>query len=210
MSFETPIKLGTNLDLGNAIETLIKKNIQNINTCFIAKIISIKNNKVDVVDIIKNNENTENPIIYNCLIAQPFSSQFNINFKLKENDIGICIVSKKDISNFKNNKNEIINTQRLFSISDSIFLPLSLLNSNIEKNEIYSKDDLLIKGKDIDIKSENPIVIGSAAGSLLNLTNLIIQLLDLLASGMTGSTTNPSAYQNAKNAIIQQIEQIVG
>ena len=212
MAFDTPIKIGTNLDLGTAIDVLIKKNIKAINTCFLAQVKKVNGNKVSVVDLIKPNKEANNPIIHNCLVAQPFSNDFSLSFKIKENDIGICIVCKQDITNFKENGGEsVANTQRVFSISDSIFIPLSLFNSNVTSNEIKSNSKLSIKASDIEIKGKaSPLVIGNDIGTLSDLVDSLVQLLDLLASGMTGSTTNAGAYQNGKNAIIQKIKKIVG
>ena len=212
MAFDTPIKIGTNLDLGTAIDVLIKKNIKSINTCFLAQVKKVNDNKVSVVDLTKPNKEANNPIIHNCLVAQPFSNDFSLSFKIKENDIGICIVCKQDITNFKESGGEsVANTQRVFSISDSIFIPLSLFNSNVTSNEIKSNSKLSVKASDIEIKGKtNPLVIGNDVGTLSDLVDSLVQLLDLLASGMTGSTTNAGAYQSGKNAIIQKIKKIVG
>lgn len=221
MSFENPIKVGSNLNLGNIINNLIQKNISKINTCFIAKVVKVNDNKVSVIDLIKSNNEIENPIIHNCLVGLPYTNDFNLAYKLKNDDIGICIVCKQDITNYKNNGSEgVVNTDRLFNISDSIFIPLSLYKSTIENNKINAKSDFNIeceanfttKSKgNIEIKAtNNPVVIGNDIGTLISVVEDIISLLDLLASGMTGSTTNPSAYQSGKNAIIQKIKQVVG
>ena len=220
MAWDTPIKIGTNLDLGSTIDTLIKKNISNINTCFIAKVIKINDNKVNVIDLTKPNDKAENPLIYNCLVAIPFTQDLKINIKISVDDIGLCFVTKQDTTHFKNEGKEgVANTKRLFSISDSIFMPLSLYNSNIENNifdtksslECKIENDFIVNAKnDINIKSKNPIVVGNDKGTLSDVVDNIVQLMDLIASGMTGAGTNPSAYNGGKNAIIEKIKQIVG
>ena len=77
--------------------------------------------------------------------------------------------------------------------------------------EIEGKDKITIKsGALATIKSKNPIEIGTDAGTLKAAFDAVFSAMDLIASGMTGASTNPAAYQGGKTAFTQQISKIVG
>lgn len=70
--------------------------------------------------------------------------------------------------------------------------------------KISSTGDLEIKG------GANAIVVGNQVGTLADVVTALVGMMDLLASGMAGSATTPTAYQSGKTAYQQQINMIVG
>ena len=203
MAYENLIKPYEN-DFGTAIQALIQDNIKNINTAFIAKVQSISEDKkkVNIVDVIKN-EASQQVVIPNVLIAQPYSSEWQISFKVAVGDIGLAIVCKDDITNYKQSgADSKANTGRKFDITDSIFMPLSLYLQGDNDNAGFSvknksgdcelsfdKDGKLsIKAKEVEIQSENPLSIGTSE-TLLSCFNAII---DNLQTAIIGGVTSGS------------------
>lgn len=133
-------------DLGLAIQNLITNNLKSLNTCFLAEIVAIKANKVSVRQVIKSSTSEADLIVNECLIAFPYSSGWQVQFKLKTGDIGLCLVANKDISTYKQSgRASIATTKRFKSVNDSIFLPLSMF-----KTLANDSVDFTIKGADGD------------------------------------------------------------
>lgn len=66
-------------------------------------------------------------------------------------------------------------------------------------------------GGNLEIKGgSSAIVVGNQIGTLADVCDALIGMMDLLASGMSGSATTPTAYQSGKAAYQAQINQIVG
>lgn len=217
MAYENLIKPYQN-DFGVAIQSLIQDNIKNINTAFIAKVQSISEDKkkVNIVNVIKNEGSNQNVVIPNVLIAQPYSSEWQISFKIGVGDIGLAIVCKNDITNYKDSGGDsTANTQRHFDITDSIFIPLSLYLQGDNENagfsiknkagdceltfdkdgklNIVSKGDINIESKGaLSIKSANPMSIGTN-DTLLACFNAIIDGMQNAIMG--GVTTGSPATQ---------------
>ena len=204
MAYENIIKPYQN-DFGVAIQSLIQDNIKNINTAFIAKVQSISEDKkkVNIVNVIKNEAGNQNVVISNVLIAQPYSSEWEIAFKVGVGDIGLAIVCKNDITNYKDSGGDsTANTQRHFDITDSIFIPLSLYlqkendslgfsikNKNGDCEFSFSDEGKLsIKAKEVEVTSQNPISIGTSQ-TLLDCFNAII---DNLQTAIIGGVTSGS------------------
>lgn len=217
MAYENLIKPYQN-DFGVAIQSLIQDNIKNINTAFIAKVQSISEDKkkVNIVNVIKNEGSNQNVVIPNVLIAQPYSSEWQISFKIGVGDIGLAIVCKNDITNYKDSGGDsTANTQRHFDITDSIFIPLSLYLQGDNENagfsiknkagdceltfdkdgklNVKSKGDVTIETKaGLNIKSANPMSIGTNK-TLLECFNAIIDGMQNAIMG--GVTTGSPATQ---------------
>lgn len=204
MAYENLIKPYEN-DFGTAIQALIQDNIKNINTAFIAKVQSISEDKkkVNIVNVIKNEGSNQNVVIPNVLIAQPYSSEWQISFKVGVGDIGLAIVCKEDITNYKQSgADSKANTQRHFDITDSIFIPLSLYlqkendslgfsvkNKSGDCELSFDKDGKLsIKAKEVEVTSKSPMSIGTSQ-TLLDCFNAII---DNLQTAIIGGVTSGS------------------
>ena len=116
------VKSGESSDLGTAIQNLINDNLRFINTAFLAKIVKINTNSVDIQPILKQNISDKDLIINNCLIAFNHSQLWDIQHKLKVGDIGIALVMQNDTTNHSRNsfcqasKNNHICTTRIITI----------------------------------------------------------------------------------------------
>lgn len=205
--YQNLIKSGENNDLGLAIQNLINDNLRFIRTTYLAKIVSINENKVSIKPILRQKANEQVLIINNCMIAFPYSQLWQTQFKLKVGDIGVAIVIENDISSYKQSGNEgLNNTKRFKDVNDSIFIPLSLyttlnnseVNYKIENNNKsckmeFNNDEIgIFKAKLITLESETTTL----KAKLLEL----VSLLESMASGQTGadghghtSTTSPGS-----------------
>lgn len=229
------------IDIPTMIKKLIDNQIRSINTCYIAKITEINENKVSVINSNKylfKDKEQDYPIINNCLVAIPQCENLKINLPLKVGDYGICVVTQEDYTNYKKNGNDSApNTPRKFDISDSIFIPFSLFQTQSIDSEKFSieytegsklefdkenlnlssqkdskieiKEALKIECKDISIESSSEIEIKNSKGSLMDVCDTIFQAMDLLATGMKGSGTEPSAFKGGKDALLQKIKGIL-
>lgn len=141
--YQNLVKSGESSDLGTAIQNLINDNLRFINTAFLAKIVKINTNTVDIQPILKQNASDKDLIINNCLIAFNHSQLWNIQHKLKVGDIGIALIMQNDISTYKQNgAGGVVATRRFKDFNDAIYIPLSLYNS-------FSNDDINYQIKDL-------------------------------------------------------------
>lgn len=132
-------------DDAHEINELINYKIQNdINTAFLARVTHVEKNRVNIQNIISDSTDLECPIINNVLIGQYYTSHFSIHAPVEVGDIGLAIVCKQDISNYRyTGQPGQKNSSRLFDITDSVFIPLSLY-----KQDEHEKKEVLIKTKD--------------------------------------------------------------
>ncbi|ENL6798473.1 hypothetical protein AB5Q79_001590 [Campylobacter jejuni] len=205
--YQNLIQPTENSNLGFAIQNLINDNLRFIKTAYLAKIVSISENKVSIKPILKQNEKDSVLILNNVMICFPYSQLWQTQFKLKVGDIGVAIVIENDISSYKQSGNEgLNNTKRFKDVNDSVFIPLSLyttlnnseVNYKIENNNKsckieFNNDEIgIFKAKLITLESETTTL----KAKLLEL----VSLLESMASGQTGpdghgqtSTTSPSS-----------------
>lgn len=240
MSDVTGYDLEDLVDLPTMIDKLIEKQVREINTCFIAKVTEVKENKVSVINsnqFMFKDKAHKHPIINDCLVAIPQGQNLKITMPLKVGDYGICVVLQEDYSQYKKSgKDSIPNTPRKFDLSDSVFIPFSLFEtqeikedfeiaytegakiklnkdtldlSSQKDSKIEIKENLEIKAKSFTLESSEALEIKNSQGSLLKVCEHLISMMDLLASGMKGGGTEPSAYNGGKQAFLQQIKGIL-
>ena len=195
--YKTNIEVSEQQDLGLSIQKLIESNIKNAYTSYLAQITSIVDNKIHIKPIIKTNSDDKDVIINNCLVAFPFSQNWRIQYKLKVGDIGLAVVSDKDLSNYKNTGGaSIAKTKRYKNISDAIFFPVSMFqtlqNDSVNFTIINDKGNCCLtfgndeigtlKAKLLTIQSEN--------------TTLKAELKKLasLLEGMAGGSTSADGH----------------
>ena len=144
--YQNLIKSGQSADLGTAIQNLINDNLRNIQTAFLAEIVAIENNKIDIRPILRKSSDEKVLTINNCLIGFNYSQNWSIQHKLKIGDIGIALVIQNDISSYKEQGKGGINATRRFKdANDAIYIPLSLYNS-------FSNDEINYQIKDLSDK----------------------------------------------------------
>lgn len=146
MSYKTLNQLQNYNDIGQALQILIKDNIDLIETSFLAKICRIEDNKVSIMPILKKNEKDVSVIVNNCLVSFPFSGVWQMQYKMKIDDIGLAIVLKNDINIYKKTGQAgLFQTGLFHDKNNSIFIPISLfntLNNNDVNFILKSSDDI--------------------------------------------------------------------
>ena len=66
------------------------------------------------------------------------------------------------------------------------------------------------KGYTMEATGTDPIVIKNSVGGLKEVIDNLFQCMDGLASGLTGTTSNPAAYNGVKPTAQQMINKIIG
>lgn len=133
----TGYNLGDVKNIGSMVKKIVNDVIDNsINAPFIGRVMAVKGNKVDVTPIYTFTFNSipVAPVIYyNLLVGQQLTGKASVNNPIQIGDIGLCIVTDRDITNYTSTGIEgPLDTQRRFSKMDSIFMPLSM----------YKQDDM--------------------------------------------------------------------
>lgn len=146
---------GDALDMGAAVQVLIRANLRALNTAWLGEITKIDKNLVSVKQVIRAHRDEPFVVANNLMIGFPHSQIWRVQWKLKVGDIGLCVVCGRDLDLYKaNGKSAIANTPRVKALQDSIFIPLSLYQSaqnddtdftiaDTEGNEITFKDGAL-------------------------------------------------------------------
>lgn len=145
--------------LGLYVMTCIPVTVNNYNDGFVDVKPVLKKTTVNgqTIDI------TDDDIIYNVPLMKIKANGWKLNFNAKKGDLGLLVASKYDISNFKKeHKEAIINSRRMFSLSDGFYLPLDWDTSN-ESGFVISKgnteltlteNDVTVKGTTVNIQAD--------------------------------------------------------
>lgn len=194
---EPIVKFGDDGDIGQAIQSLISDNLSRLNTCYLAKVDSVDENKVNVVFLMGDCK----MVIPSLLVGIPQSKAFLQGMKIEAGDVGLCLVCDKDISVYKDSQSGgKLATSRSHDLIDSIFIPLSLCDSNIQENLIESKEGLSIKAKEVleiqgqllTLKSEN----ASLKTTLAKLADILAGLTTINAVQGSPLTLSPSTISD--------------
>lgn len=186
------VTMGDDGDIGQAIQALINDNLSRLNTCFLARVESVEENKVNVAFLLGECK----IVIPSVLVGIPQSQGLKQSIKLSPDDVGLCFVCDHDISSYKQSGGSgAILSNRKHDLIDSIFIPLSLFNSNLEDNSIKSesafkieaKEDLSIKGQLLTLQSEN----ASLKKTLSSLAEILAGLTTIPAVQGSNLTLNP-------------------
>lgn len=185
--------------LPNATYNLIQKVLQKeVFTCILGKVKKLYTENeyatadIELMNIFLDDQQKEaEPLtIYNALIGLPYVKDWHFNLPIKEDDVGLCLISKYDLTNYKKtNSQTLTRSANQFNLSDAIFLPLSLcnqkeINDNIHLKKIEDDTDkvsieitpdntfkLNIEDKSmIEIKNDGKIKIENDSGDSLELT----------------------------------------
>ncbi len=195
--YNSLITTSNNDNIGQALQDLIQDNIARIDTSFLAKIVSINNNKVSISPIIKRKTTDTTTVYNNCLIGFNKSGNWTTQFKLKKGDIGLAIVVQDDITSYKNSGKGGLNlTGRIQDKNDSIFIPFSLFDT-LSNNDINYLIESFDKKCKLEFSNEN---IGTLQATLLSLKsenttlkNKLVELANFLDSAMI--LQSPSGVQ---------------
>lgn len=186
------VTMGDDGDIGQAVQALISDNLSRLNTCFLAKVDSVDENKVNVSFLLGDCK----IVIPSVLVGVTQSKAFQQGIKLAPDDVGLCLVCDHDITSYKQSGGSgAILSKRTHDLIDSVFIPLSLFNSNLEDNSIKSegtfkieaKEDLSIKGQLLTLQSEN----ASLKKTLSSLAEILAGLTTIPAVQGSNLTLNP-------------------
>lgn len=202
------IKSGESSDLGTAIQNLINDNLRNIQTAFLAEIVTINRNTLDIRPILRKSSDEKILTVNNCLIAFNYSQNWSIQHKLKVGDIGIALVMENDISSYRETgKGGINKTRRFKDANDAIYIPLSLYQTrpNADINYIieshtkkckmeFNNDEIgIFKAKLLTLESENT--------TLKRALKELADLLEAMASGSTSADAHGHTTITAPSSI---------
>lgn len=201
------------------INELINYKIRNeINTAFIARVTHVEKNRVNIQNIISDSSDLECPIINNVLIGQYYTSHFSIHSPVEVGDIGLAIVCKQDISSYRyTGEAGQKNSSRLFDISDSVFIPLSLYKQDEhEKKEVFikTKDDkniIKITDEKITIHDKDEKSSVEVSGEDIKIKSKKIQLDSddvLIKSGKVSIETTLGSYKDVFDDIIKLLDSL--
>lgn len=123
----------------------------------------------------------------------------NTNITIDGSTMSFDINSKGTLNLSESEFSLGVNGNTSISVSDSA------ISFSVGGNEIVSMDSSTLSTP-LGIEQSTPIALKGSGGSLKDYNDLIIQLLDALASGMAGSGTNPSAYQTLKASLLTQLQ----
>lgn len=170
------VRAGDSADIGQAMQNLIQDNLARLNVCFLAKVQSVNGNKVDVVQVMQDKEN-ERLVIPSVIVGIPQSQDLQISMKIQEGDFGVCVVCDCDISGYKQSGDSSQKlTNRTHNLIDSVFIPLSLFKSDLEKSGILANSDFSIEAKgEVGIKSEKDFSIEATGDLSLNGKLLVLK-----------------------------------
>lgn len=178
------VTMGDDGDIGQAVQALISDNLSRLNTCFLARVESVEENKVNVSFLLGDCK----IVIPSVLVGVTQSQSFKQGIKLAPDDVGLCLVCDHDITSYKQSGGSgAILSKRTHDLIDSVFMPLSLFKSNLEENLIESKENLAIKGKLLTLQSEN----ASLKKTLSSLADILVGLKTVPAVQGSNLPLNP-------------------
>lgn len=112
---------GDSLDMGAAVQALIRANLRALNTAWLGEITKIDKNLVSVKQVIRAHRDEPFVVANSLMIGFPHSQIWRVQWKLKVGDIGLCVVCGRDLDLYKaNGKSAIANTPRVKALQDSI------------------------------------------------------------------------------------------
>lgn len=173
-------------DLGRAIQGLIDANIANLHGAFLAEVVKVNQNSVDVRALISANKDDKQPTIYSAIVCQMHNDKRGAFVTIEKGDKGLCVTLKHDASVYKTSgQGGIAQDKSLFDLKNAVFLPLSGFNqqkladdAGVEFKE--QKNKLVIKKDKLQL-----IFAESDSTSELNINKDLIELKDKNNNALT-------------------------
>lgn len=214
-------------NLQNYINQAIDKRLAQLPISYPCKVKSVDSGFVEVETLLIADQN-------DIAVKIPIMQSPYLTLPIQEGDIGIalnCSYLFDSIINDVEVKENIKSIQK----NGLFFIPLlpaskankstdiTLTSANGDSQIVLNDSELSIKVANqealssdgsaittpLPIQQQNtPIDISGSGGSLGDYSGYILQLLDALASGMSGSATNATAYNTLKSTLQPQIEAI--
>lgn len=215
--------------LSQAIDKSIQERIELLPKSFPCKITKVLDDGVfvEVETLLKKGENDiplTIPVMQSSYFKVPYqvgdiglalNCSFLFDVVLDDRDI------EKNIEALKNNalffvplvpkKEQKQTIEDLVLLNKNKDIKLSLKNDDIEFN-VKDKITAIRSYKistDLPIEQNGLIDISGVGGNLYSALNILLQLMDLLASGMNGSATTSKPYLDGKAGFIQALKKII-
>ena len=198
-------------DQRTAVDLLIQTNLNNINTCVLAKIVTVTSGekKVEVEILSKRSYIDENNVRqYVQLDNIPVRLAYMKGFvpTTKVGDYGLLIVSQTSIEPFLSGKPD---SPRKYDILDGFFVPLVYADApnmtDLNISSATGEDINLTTGKDLDIAITGALNITKGSNELVSiLSNFANTCANITVNLTTGALNTGS--RNALLAIRDQIQ----
>ena len=208
------------LDKYSAIRFVVESIVDKVNTSEVVKVVSVNDdNTLDVIPIVKmvdaEGSSVEESVIYG---VKYFGWQFGdcaIQAKPKENDIGIIVVSKRDITAINSGR---VASNRSFCLADGIYIGGLVGFNQTPKNyikfdnnggiEITTEHDLTVNAKkkvvvnakkEINVVSEQEVNITAPAVNIGGSSGSGVARLGdtVTVGGVNGTITSASSIVKA-------------
>lgn len=150
------------------------------------------------VEITRQNYYIFFPLCLNTL----FKGNPNI-FQIKSPDLASGVSITNGSVSIASSQNLSLNGENVTLSATQTNFTLGSANANADSLSLESSGDLSIKG------GGSPIEVGNGSGTLGDVVDSLVDMMDALASGMTGASTNPAGYKGAKSALVAKIKEIV-
>jgi hypothetical protein len=198
-------------DQRTAVDLLIQTNLNNINTCVLAKIATVTSGekKVEVEILSKRSYIDENNVrqyvqLQNIPVRLAYMKGFVPTTKV--GDYGLLIVSQTSIEPFLSGKPD---SPRKYDLLDGFFIPLVYADEPNTDNVLISsatgEDVKINSGKDLDLTVTGALNITKGASELVSiLSNLADTCANITVNTTTG-VLNPGSI-SALQAIRDQIQ----
>lgn len=188
------IELGAYSDRFSAMQHILNSYVNNnIFTCMPVEVVEVVGNKVNVKPLVAKKtltneviEITDDDIIYNIPVMQIKGSKIEIKVEITAGDKGILLACMRDISNYKNThqKTEVA-SNRTFSQSDGLFLPLDFIDDNPQSVSIsYGQTNLILNENSVTINCENASVNASSVDVSADTVNIEGSSINLGSGGV--------------------------
>lgn len=172
------------LDDLNALMYIIKGQIENsVNTIEIVRVLSVNGNTIDVIPVIKDINASREPIdespIYGVRYVRFQYGSNAIRVAPKENDIGLLLVCKKDISAYDSG---MVATKIKYNLTNGIYLgglcgansdPTQFIDFENDKITITGTGTININAKDVNITSETAKVEASTSATVKSVKTIL-------------------------------------
>lgn len=208
-------------DDGNALRYIIEKMIwDTVNTVELVRVVSIGVDTVDVIPVCRKLDNNNMPvnesIVYGVRYIQHQAGDKMIDLPPEVGDVGLLLVSKRDISNPLSG---VVGCNRRYNLNDGIYLgsvfglgkevkrKISFTEQGIDIKTLINDDKITISTPLANIELDSKLAYKNQTGDLY--TTVMALMAACLAIKGTNNITLHSDSIQAFQTVQQQFEQLL-